>query len=70
MHARMKSPAMIAAAGTARPIHAAAGRTLPAAAGQHALAFGFTRSIELSAAVAVLALIVLITAIRWRRSAL
>ena len=60
--------AAAAAAKAGHPVPAAAGRSVPAAIYQHALATGFSRGFEVSAGIAVLALIVTLAAIRVRRA--
>ncbi len=63
---------LTAAAATAaragQPVHAAPGQKVPAAIYQHALATGFSRGFEVSAGIALLALIITIAVIRVRRS--
>ena len=60
--------AVRAAARTGQPVHPAAGGTPPPAIYQHALATGFSRAFEVSAGIMLLALIVVIAAIRVRRA--
>jgi EmrB/QacA subfamily drug resistance transporter len=66
----IRSQAAAAAAAMARarhPVHQAAG-SLPAAIYRHALAAGFSRGFEVSAAILVFALIITVAVIRVRRS--
>ncbi len=60
--------AVRAAARAGQPVHPAAGGTPPPAIYQHALAIGFSRAFEVSAGIMLLALIVVIAAIRVRRA--
>ena len=60
--------AVRAAARAGQPVHPAAGGTPPPATYQHALATGFSRAFEVSAGIMLLALIVVIAAIRVRRA--
>jgi hypothetical protein len=56
------------AARTGHPVGAAGGRKLPAAIYQHAIATGFARGYEVSAGIALVALIVALAAVRVRRA--